>query len=470
MILSISRADERKNIATLVKAYAETPALREIANLVIVAGGREDIRDLEPGAREVWSQLLMMIDRYDLHGSIAYPKKHTSDDVPGIYQIAARSRGVFVNPALTEPFGLTLLEAAASGLPVVATNDGGPADILSNCQNGRLIDPLDSKGIAESILEILGDRPTWNRLSRNGLRGVRRHYSWDGHAQTYIKKVKSLMSDKKTKPFWVTSPKKLLQVDRLLITDIDNTLLGDPEGLRELIERIQSAPLKLGFGIATGRHIDSARQVLEEWKVPRPDLFITSVGAEIHFGEGFAPDEDWVRHIDYKWQPDRLREFMERFSGVALQPESNQRRHKISYFLDASVAPSQRELIKQLRKEQLFAKIILSHGQFLDLLPIRASKGLAAWYLANKWGLPLNHVLVSGDSGNDEEMIKSNVLAVVVGNYSEELASLRGLPGIYFAEGHYARGILEGIDHYRFLEPGTEPAADFEGEDSCSTP
>ena len=41
------------------------------------------------------------------------------------YRIAALTRGVFVNPALTEPFGLTLIEAAASGLPIVATEDGG---------------------------------------------------------------------------------------------------------------------------------------------------------------------------------------------------------------------------------------------------------------------------------------------------------------------------------------------------------
>ncbi|NIV35682.1 MAG: glycosyltransferase, partial [Anaerolineae bacterium] len=73
------------------------------------------------GARDVLTRLLLDIDRYDLYGHVAYPKHHRPNDIPDLYRIAAKSKGVFVNPALTEPFGLTLIEAAASGLPMVAT-------------------------------------------------------------------------------------------------------------------------------------------------------------------------------------------------------------------------------------------------------------------------------------------------------------------------------------------------------------
>ena len=62
------------------------------------------------------TDLLMAIDRHDLYGSVAVPKHHRNEDVPELYRLAVRRRGVFVNPALTEPFGLTLIEAAASGL------------------------------------------------------------------------------------------------------------------------------------------------------------------------------------------------------------------------------------------------------------------------------------------------------------------------------------------------------------------
>jgi sucrose-phosphate synthase len=106
----------------------------------------------------VLGDLLLDIDRYDLYGKVAYPKHHRREEVPVMYRLAAASGGVFVNPALTEPFGLTLIEAAASGLPIVATSDGGPQDIIGNCHNGYLIDPLNPDDMAAALLEVLRDR------------------------------------------------------------------------------------------------------------------------------------------------------------------------------------------------------------------------------------------------------------------------------------------------------------------------
>ncbi|RJP19244.1 MAG: sucrose synthase [Candidatus Omnitrophota bacterium] len=178
-----------KRIASLLHAYAQNPFLRDTSNLVIVAGNRDDIRALDAGAREVLNQILQWIDYYDLYGSVAYPKHHTPNDVPDLYRIAAMTHGVFVNPALTEPFGLTLIEAAGCGLPIVATNDGGPIEIIHHCNNGCLIDPLDSSTIGQAIEEILSDREEWLQLSKNGLRGVKRHYSWSSHVKTYVQKI-----------------------------------------------------------------------------------------------------------------------------------------------------------------------------------------------------------------------------------------------------------------------------------------
>ena len=90
----------------------------------------------------------------DLYGKVAYPKHHRPDDVSLLYRLAALSRGIFVNPALTEPFGLTLIEAAASGLPIVATEDGGPQDIIGHCHNGLLIDPLDSEAMSPKTRNV----------------------------------------------------------------------------------------------------------------------------------------------------------------------------------------------------------------------------------------------------------------------------------------------------------------------------
>ncbi len=460
MILLLSRADERKNITTLIRAYAEHPELRREANLILVAGTRDDIEKMEHGPQEVLKNILYLIDKYDLYGSVAYPKQHQNDDIPIFYRIAAKTKGVFVNPALTEPFGLTLLEAGASGIPVVATNDGGPIDITNNCQNGVLIDPMDAEGIAKAIFEILSDQEKWSELSRNGIRGVRRHYSWSSHVRKYVQHARKYAKQAKPKPFWVTSGKKLLRADRLVITDIDNTLIGDPDSLPELIEHLENRPEHIGFGIATGRRLDSTMDILHEWGVPDPDVLITCVGTELYYGKSLQPDGDWERHIDHRWDPDRIRECIDQIPGMTLQPEEDQRKHKISYFVDEKKWPGKRSLLRHVRESKLPVRVIYSHQQFCDFLPQRASKGLAIWYLANKWGIPMESFLIAGDSGNDEEMLNPPVQGVVVGNYSSELEHLRRRTNIYFAEGAYAAGILEGIENYRFFEAETFPDRD----------
>ncbi|MEN9266649.1 MAG: HAD family hydrolase, partial [Thermostichales cyanobacterium BF4_bins_65] len=238
--------------------------------------------------------------------------------------------------------------------------------------------------------------------------------------------------------------------DRLLVSDIDNTLIGDREGLAHLLEHWQQRQQPTGFGIATGRHLESALEVLEAWGVPLPDLLITSVGSEIHYGSQLVMDTSWQKHISYRWQPELVRAVMEDLPGITLQEPENQRPHKISYLVDLHKAPSIREIQRLLRRSKLHVRVIFSHQEYLDLLPIRASKGDALRYCAMKWGIPIQQMLVAGDSGNDEQMLTGNTLAVVVGNHSPELEKLRGQSRIYFAEGCYAWGILEAIKFYNF--------------------
>ncbi len=451
MILALSRADERKNLATLVRAYGENPELQEAANLVVVAGNRDDIREMEKGAREVLSELLMLIDKYDLYGKVAYPKHHRPEDVPELYRLAAQRRGLFVNPALTEPFGLTLIEAAASGVPIVATEDGGPRDIIGHCNNGELVNPLDSTAIGQALLHGVSDRARWQRWSRGGLRCARRIYTWSGHVENYLKEVKRVLGRRRRNKRFSLARNRLPTVDRLLICDIDNTLLGDGEGLRCLLKQLKAGGDRVGFGVATGRRLSSARQVLKEWKVPQPDVMITAVGSEIYYGKNMVADSGYERHINYRWRREELHEALAEVEGLRLQPKSEQLRFKLSYYLDERRPPRVEELRTQLRHRDLHCKMIHSHGAYLDLLPVRASKGLAIRYLMLKWGIDPDHVLVAGDSGNDAEMLRGETLGVVVGNYSDELEKLRSEPRIYFADGHYAHGVMEGIKHYDFF-------------------
>lgn len=449
-ILAISRADEKKNIKTLVETYGESKKLQKKANLILIMGNREDINELDAGARKVIARVFRLVDRYDLYGHCAYPKHHESEDIPKFYQYAKQSSGVFVNIAHTEPFGLTLIEAAAAGVPVVATNDGGPQDIIKNCQNGILVTPTEKKEIEEALLTLLEDDKKWQQCSESGEKAVAKKYSWKSHVETYLEKIESILPKYKKHNVSLKPLQKFSLMDKLLICDIDNTLLGDKNSLGELVEFIRKKEFNMGFGIATGRHLESAEAVLKEWDVPTPDVMITSVGSEIYYQKKRIQDAGWYKHIDKNWKRDKILDILSEVDGLELQADVNQRDHKISYIVDSSLRNPTRQVRMALRQASIPVNVIFSHNEFLDILPFRASKGQAVRYIALKWGVEFSNILVAGDSGNDEDMLSGASLAIVVGNYSRELEKLKGKADIYFANTSFAAGILEGINYYDF--------------------
>jgi sucrose-phosphate synthase len=186
-LLALSRPDRRKNIPALVEAFAASASLRERHNLVLVLGSRKDIHQLEKSQRDEWQLVLEAIDRGDLYGQVAYPKQHHRSQVPAIYRWAAARRGLFVNPSLTEPFGLTLLEAAACGLPLVATDDGGPRDILARCRNGLLVDVTQPGGLQQVLEQATAATAPWDQWRSQGLEAMESSYSWSAHAEHYLR-------------------------------------------------------------------------------------------------------------------------------------------------------------------------------------------------------------------------------------------------------------------------------------------
>ena len=435
-----------------------------MANLAIFAGIRKDISLMEDNERDVLTQMLLLMDKYDLYGKMAIPKRHDFEhEVPELYRIAAEKKGVFVNSALTEPFGITLLEASASGLPVVSTNDGGPRDIIHNCRSGILVDPTQTKEIARGVTEIITHNHQWETFSKNGIMNTRKHYTWQSHARKYIAEFKLLEKSRSAAtPAAVpydSIGKRLIKLKYFIVCDIDNTLIGGRnEGLPKLIRLLKDCQAFIGFGVATGRTLDAAADILKEHGVPSPDVVISAVGSEIYYGPAGHYGQGWDTHISNRWDRNKIVGLLKKFDFLEYQPEAVQRKFKISY----DMAPDKEHLAMihaRLLKHKCRYNLIYSHQQHLDILPYRASKGKALRYLSYKWEIPLANFLVCGDSGNDEEMLRGETRAAVVGNYSPELEKLKGQKNIFFAEHPYAEGILEAIGHYRFVQTAKADAS-----------
>jgi glycosyltransferase involved in cell wall biosynthesis len=113
------------------------------------------------GKVEPWKRVLDDLkvppDRYRFLGNVPYT------EMPYLYSLAS----AFMLPSYSESFPMTVLEAMACGLPVVASNVGGIPEMIDSNENGILIQPGNEKGLAAALLKLLGDRSFAKRLATN---------------------------------------------------------------------------------------------------------------------------------------------------------------------------------------------------------------------------------------------------------------------------------------------------------------
>jgi len=461
LILSIGRADKRKNFETIIQSYGEDKELQAMANLAIFAGVRKDISQMPADEKDILTNLLLLLDKYDLYGKMAIPKKNDPKlDVPEIYRLAARKKGVFVNATPGENFGLTIVEAAACGLPVIASPTGGPKEILEQCDNGLLVDVESPAAIADAIKKIIADHATWEKYSANGIIATNQLYSWTSFAERYVKVVNNLFKEKNNESLNFVNKtaygKKLSNASLFIISDLDGTLVDGKksEGLKEFTQWINENRSKVVFGVASGRNREITQQAFDDYDLPSPDILICSAGTEIYYTDQFIPDKGWDSHIDYQWKRKELQEALSTFKGIRLQEAAAQWRFKLSYYVEDSFNDDAlANLYKFLDDSKLRARVLLTDNKFLDLLPFRASKGSAVRYLSYKWKMPLKYFITAGNSGNDKDMLTGKAKAIVVANYSTELEELRKNKSIYFTKHPTAKGVLEGI-HFHLSENG----------------
>jgi len=189
LIFTMARLDRIKNLTGMVQAYAKRPALRERANLLIVSGVSDESLSGDHEEREQIRRMHELFAQHRLDGSLRWiPAALGQGKFPHYYRLVARRGGVFVQPALFEAFGLTVLEAMASGLPVVATKFGGPASIVEDWVSGVLYDPNRPRELEKAVLALLDGEGEdggglWEAVSHAGIRRVHERFSWPGHAR-----------------------------------------------------------------------------------------------------------------------------------------------------------------------------------------------------------------------------------------------------------------------------------------------
>jgi HAD superfamily hydrolase (TIGR01484 family) len=259
----------------------------------------------------------------------------------------------------------------------------------------------------------------------------------------------------------------------LICTDLDRTLIPNgPQplspGAPELFARL-AALEAVRLAYVTGRHRALIESAISEFGLPVPDFAIADVGATIYRTDrdGWTPWPQWEEHIAPDWlglTSADLHGLLRDLPGLMLQEEEKLGRLKLSYYvpLDLDRPTLLREAGERLERASVRARLVWSVDELagvglLDVLPSRAGKLAAIRFLMEYEGFGLEDTLFAGDSGNDLDVLASDIPAVLVANADEETRS-RLAPGdkgrLCFARGYlgmngnFAAGILEGAAHF----------------------
>ncbi|MBN2040643.1 MAG: sucrose synthase [Spirochaetes bacterium] len=189
-IFTMARLDKIKNITGLIEAFGISHKLQYRCNLIIAAGTIhfEDSKDAEE--QDEIKRTYALIEQYKLFDKIRWLPSIGKIETGEVYRVMADRRGIFVQPAHFEAFGLTILEAMITGLPTFGPKFGGPVEIIEHGKSGFLINTskpeLISSELEYYMEEYLNGNSGWETISENGIKRVKEHFNWKLHSERLI--------------------------------------------------------------------------------------------------------------------------------------------------------------------------------------------------------------------------------------------------------------------------------------------
>ena len=196
-IIVSSRLDDKKNIGGVVEAYAESSELQEHARLALFVRGVDDpfadVNRLPTAEQNVLRPILRRIEDSGLRDRVHFFNLTSQRQLAAAYRFFARRKSMFALTSFYEPFGLAPIEAAACGLAVVATKNGGPTEIFED-GSAILVDPENPLAIADGLMQALTRAV---ELSRRGKERVLSRYTWEQTARGYLLAMERRLSGKR---------------------------------------------------------------------------------------------------------------------------------------------------------------------------------------------------------------------------------------------------------------------------------
>ena len=167
-ILYLGHLRRRKGVDVLLQAIAKLRS--ELPNVKLHLVGDGYISDFQ-----------LLAKKKGIKKHVVFHGWAADSMVPRYY----KSADFCVFPSRYEPFGIVILEAMASGIPVIASNTGGIRETISNGKNGILFKPCDADALSKAILALYQDLDLRKKISDTALKTVVK-YSWENIAERYV--------------------------------------------------------------------------------------------------------------------------------------------------------------------------------------------------------------------------------------------------------------------------------------------
>ncbi|UCE38229.1 MAG: glycosyltransferase family 4 protein [Thermoplasmata archaeon] len=178
MVLSVQRLHPRKKLQCLLKTARMVNQNHSQVKFVIVGEGPE---------RE---NLIQMAKSLDLENNVIFTGLVPETQLPKYYAAC----DIFALHSLYEGFGMVLVEAMATGKPVVSTNVGAIPEVVDHGKTGLLVPPLNEMALGENIIRLIEDKELRKKMGRNGLIRTQQKYNWDNIVKEYLDIYKKLVN------------------------------------------------------------------------------------------------------------------------------------------------------------------------------------------------------------------------------------------------------------------------------------
>lgn len=238
---------------------------------------------------------------------------------------------------------------------------------------------------------------------------------------------------------------------KLLALDYDGVLAGEHCGAQELARFLANIRSTFTLAINSGRSVDELQKLASQ--LPKelwPDVFLGGLGTEVYCHSDAANDLGLSDEIEKSgWNRDIVEDCLSVLS-LAPQRNENQSPYKLSYtvFDDTRV----KQATELLLLAKVPAKLVYSHGKYLDVIPASAGKGPGVELLRRWLTLEPRDVVVSGDSLNDADMLRSGYYFVLPSNAESSLRSqIHSTERTFLATQPCSYGVLQGLRYWQLV-------------------